>query len=263
MHDRVVDGAATHATPTDLAVRDWLLAGLSFSAGMYEAICFLALGKVFAGFQTGNLVFLGFGVAGTRPPAGPNPVTVVISLAAFAAGVALAIPILKGFGGGQKIEHNAFHAWPRPVSMALAIAFILQAAFFAVWITAASPASLAYILIALAAFAMGLQAYAVRSLNVPGISTTAFTATYVDLVSGVATWALTAPSARRLTAAVVGVAAGGFLGDWMLSHARPYAPLVPAAVTAAVIAIAWVALKPRATSGPAGEQSLPAQQAVK
>jgi uncharacterized membrane protein YoaK (UPF0700 family) len=244
---RVVDRAAAQATPAEVAIRDWLLAGLSFSAGMYEAICFLALGKVFAGFQTGNLVFLGFGVAGTRAPAGPNSVTVVISLAAFAAGVALAMPILKGSGGGQQTEHKVFQAWPRPVSIALALAFILQAAFFAVWIAAASPASLAYLLIALAAFAMGLQAYAIRSLNVPGISTTAFTATYVDLVSGVAGWALTAPSARRLTATVVGVAAGGFLGDWMLRHAYSYAPLVPAAVTAVVIAIAWVSLKPRAT----------------
>jgi uncharacterized membrane protein YoaK (UPF0700 family) len=69
--------------------------GLSFSAGMYEAICFLALGKIFAEFQTGNLVYLGFGVAGARPPASQNPVTVIISLAAFAAGVALAVPILK------------------------------------------------------------------------------------------------------------------------------------------------------------------------
>jgi hypothetical protein len=33
----------------------------------------------------------------------------------------------------------------------------------------------------------------------------------------------------------------------MLSHARPYAPVAPAAVTAVVIAIAWAALKPRAT----------------
>jgi uncharacterized membrane protein YoaK (UPF0700 family) len=242
--NRVEDRAAAHATPAGVAIRDWLLAGLSFSAGMYEAICFLALGKVFAGFQTGNLVFLGFGVAGTRAPAGPNSVTVVISLAAFAAGVALAIPILNGSGGGQQTER---HVWPPPVSIALALALILQAAFFAVWIAAASPASLAYLLIALAAFAMGLQAYAIRSLNVPGISTTAFTATYVDLVSGVAGWALTAPSARRLTATVVGVAAGGFLGDWMLRHAHSYAPLVPAAVTAAVIAIARVAPKPRAT----------------
>jgi uncharacterized membrane protein YoaK (UPF0700 family) len=261
MNDRVVDRAAVYATPAELAVRDWLLVGLSFSAGMYEAICFLALGKVFAGFQTGNLVYLGFGVAGARPPASQNPVTVIISLAAFAAGVALAIPILKATGGDRETEDNninVFQAWPRRVQITLAIALILQAAFFAVWITAAAPASLAYILIALAAFAMGLQANAIRSLNVPGISTTAFTATYVDLVSGVASWALTAPSVRRLGGTVVGVAAGGFLGDWMLRHAHPYGPIVPAAVTAAVIAVAWVVLKPRATSGPAGEQGLPA-----
>jgi hypothetical protein len=59
------------------------------------------------------------------------------------------------------------------------------------------------------------------------------------------------------------MAAGALLGDLMLRHAHRYAPVVPEVVTAVVIAIAWVALKPRATSGPAGEQSLPVQQAVK
>ena len=44
-------------------------------------------------------MLLGIGVAGTRQPAGPNPVTVVISPAAFAAGAALATPIVKAFGG--------------------------------------------------------------------------------------------------------------------------------------------------------------------
>jgi uncharacterized membrane protein YoaK (UPF0700 family) len=264
--DRVVDRAAAHATPAELAVRDWLLVGLSFSAGMYEAFCFLALGKVFAGFQTGNLVYLGFGVAGARPPASQNPVTVIISLAAFAAGVALAVPILKAVDGGKETEDkdvSIFQAWPRQVEITLAIALILQVVFFAVWMSVTAPASLAYLLIALAAFAMGLQANAIRFLNVPGISTTAFTATYVDLASGLASWGLTRPSARRLGGTVVGVAAGGFLGDWMLRHAHPYGPIVPAAVTAAVIAIAWVALKPRATSSPAGEQGLPKQQAAK
>ena len=111
---------------------------------------------------------------------------------------------------------------------------------------------------ALSAFAMGLQANAIRALHVPGISTTAFTAAYLDLASGLATWALTAHSARRLTATVAAVAAGAFLGDWMLRHAHRYAPVLPAAVTAAVVAIAWVALKPRASSGQAGEQGLPA-----
>src|ERR1700733_9029018 len=255
MSDRVVDRAAADATPAELAVRDWLLVGLSFATGIYEAICFLTFGKVFTAAQTGNLVLLGIGVAGTRQPAGPNPVTVVISLAAFAAGAVLVTPIFKAFGGGQPTADNQeFHAWPRRVSIALVVALILQVGFLAVWITAASPASLAYILMALSALALGLQANAIRSLNVPSISTTASTATYIDLFSGLVTWSLTAHSARRLIASVVAMAAGAFVGDLMLSHAHRSAPVVPAVVTAVVIAIAWVVLKPRATSGSAGEQ---------
>jgi uncharacterized membrane protein YoaK (UPF0700 family) len=262
MFDRVVDLAAEHGESADLAVRDWLLVGLSFSAGMYEAICFLTFGKVFAGFQTGDIMLLGVGIAGTRPPAGPNPVTVVISLAAFAVGVALAVPILKAFGPGQETADQVHQVWPRRVSIALAIGLIPQAAFLAVWIPAAAPASLSDILIALAALAMGLQINAVRSLQVPGISTTAFTATYVGLVTGLVVRTLAPPAAWRLTATIVGLAAGGFLGDWMLSHAHTYAPVVPAVVTAVVIVIAWVALKPRATAGPAGAQGVSAPQAV-
>ena len=49
----------------------------------------------------------------------------------------------------------------------------------------------------------------------------------------------------------------------MLRYAHPYAPVVPTAVTAAVIAIAWLVLKPRASSGLVGEQGVPVQQAVK
>jgi uncharacterized membrane protein YoaK (UPF0700 family) len=264
MSDRVVDRAAAHATPRDLAVRDWLLVGLSFSTGIFEAICFLTFGKVFTAAMTGNLVLLGIGVAGTHQPAGPNPVTVVIALAAFAVGAALATPILKAFNGDKETEDkNIFHAWPRRVSIALAIALVPQVAFLAVWVSAASPASLAYILMALSALAMGLQMNAIRDLHVPGISTTAFTATFIDLATGLVTWSLTAHSARRLTATIVGMAAGAFVGDLMLRHAHTYAPVVAVAVTAVVIAIAWVALKPRATSAPAGQQALPVQQAVK
>jgi uncharacterized membrane protein YoaK (UPF0700 family) len=263
MNDRVVDRAAAHATPAELAVRDWLLVGLSLATGMYEAICFLTFGKVFTAAQTGNLVLLGIGVAGTHQPAGPNAVTVIISLAAFAVGAALAVPILKAFDGDQEIEDDqVFQAWPRRVSIALVIALVLQAGFVAVWVTAARPASLAYILMALSALALGLQANAIRSLHVASISTTAFTATYIDLASGLVTWSLTAHSARRLIASVVAMATGACVGDLMLGHAHRSAPVVPAVVTAVVIAIAWVVLAPRATSGSAGEQSLPVQQAV-
>lgn len=262
MHGRVADRAAPHATPAGLAVRDWLLVALSFSTGIYEAICFLTFGKVFTAAQTGNLILLGIGVAGTHQPAGPNPVTVVISLAAFAAGAAAAMPILKGFDGDKEIEDtDVFQVWPRRVSIALAIALLLQAGFAAVWVTAASPAALAYPLMTLSALAMGLQMNAIRSLHVPGVSTTAFTAGYIELATGLTTWSLTAHSARRLTATIVSLAVGACLGDWMLSHAHPYAPVVPVIVIAAVIAVASVALKPPQPS-PADQHGSAVQQVM-
>jgi uncharacterized membrane protein YoaK (UPF0700 family) len=246
MHDRVMDRSVAHETPPLLAVRDWLLVALAFSAGIYDAISFLSFGKVFLAFQTGNFVFLGLGVAGTRPPAGPLPVTVVIALAAFALGGALAMPILTSFGGDEEIKDGGgFQAWPRRVSIVLGVALVAQVGFLAVWMTNSLSLDIIRILAALAAFAMGLQINAVRFLHVPGVSTTAVTATFIGLVSAIATWSLEAHAARRLAGVLVGTAAGGFLGDWMLSHAHTYAPVLPAFVTASVIAIASVALKQR------------------
>ncbi len=74
----------TTAAPSNVA-RDWLLVGLSFATGAYEAIVFLALGRVFTAFQTGNLIFLGMGVGGIGHLR-PEPTTVVTSLLAFVAG---------------------------------------------------------------------------------------------------------------------------------------------------------------------------------
>jgi uncharacterized membrane protein YoaK (UPF0700 family) len=173
MPDRVVDLAAQHATPALLAVRDWLLVALAFATGIYEGISFLTFGKVFSAAQTGNIVLLGIG-ARTHEPAGPNEATVAIALAAWFVGAALAMPILKRFEGDRETEgHNVFQVWPRRMSIVLVIALILQAGFLVVWVTAASPATLAYPLMAMSAFAMGLQMNAIRALHVPGISVTA------------------------------------------------------------------------------------------
>jgi uncharacterized membrane protein YoaK (UPF0700 family) len=241
---RSLDLAAAHATPALLTIRDRLLVALAFSSGVFEAICFLSFGKVFTAFQTGNIVFLGLGVAGTRPPAGPDPVRVVISLAAFAVGAALAVRILKAFNGDDEVEDSdIFEAWPRRVSLALGVALVAQAGFLAVWLTTSPSGLVSNILISLNAFAMGLQMNAIRSLHVPGISTTAATATFISLVTGITAWSHTAAAARRLTGVLVGMAAGAFVGDWMLGHAHAYAPALPVAVMAVVIAIASVTLK--------------------
>jgi uncharacterized membrane protein YoaK (UPF0700 family) len=242
--DRRVDPAAVHAKPALLAVRDRLLVALAFASGVYEAICFLSFGKVFSGFQTGNIVFLGVIAAGTRPPAGPNPVTVLISIAAFAAGAALAMPILKKFDGDAEVEDDdVFQVWPRRVSAALWVTLVMQVGFLVVWMAASPSNESTYVLIGLNAFAMGLQMNAIRALHVPGISTTAASATLVSVISGISTWSLKAPAARRLTGVLVGMAAGAFVGDWMLTHAHTYAPVLPALVIALVLVIAATALR--------------------
>jgi|HubBroStandDraft_1064217.scaffolds.fasta_scaffold27778_2 uncharacterized membrane protein YoaK (UPF0700 family) len=228
----------TETPPALLLVRYWLLLALSFSSGIYDAISFLSFGKVFMAFQTGNIVELGLGAAGTRPPAGPNPVTVLIALVAFVAGAALAVPILKA--------HDVWQVWPRRVSVTLGVALVLEVGFLAGWLTTSSPDHLAYILVALGGFAMGLQINAVRTLHVPSMSTTAFTATVAAFATDIGSWSLNNPAVRRLVGALVSLFAGACLGDVMLRHAHPYAPVVPAAVTAGVILVASVVLKPTA-----------------
>lgn len=247
--DRSVDLAALHTSPALLAVRDRLLVGLAFASGTFEAICFLSFGKVFTAFQTGNIVFLGVGLAGTRPPFGPDWVRVVISLVAFAAGAALAARILARFDGDQEVEDSEItEAWPRRVSMVLIGVLVVQIGFLAVWMAASPSSAVSNTLIGLNALAMGAQMNAIRSMHVPGISTTAATATFISLVTGISNWSLKSPVLRRLAGVLVGMALGAFVGDWMLDHAHTYAPVVPVAVIAVVIGLAWVQLRPKSSS---------------
>jgi len=244
--DRSVDLAALHTPPALLAVRDRLLIGLAFASGMFEAICFLSFGKVFTAFQTGNIVFLGVGLAGTRAPFGPDWVRVVISLAAFAAGAALAARVLARFDGDEEVEDSEItEAWPRRVSIVLVGVLVVQIGFLVVWMATSPSSGVSNTLIGLNALAMGAQMNAIRSMHVPGISTTAATATFISLVTGLSNWSLKSPVLRRLAGVLVGMALGAFVGDWMLDHASTYAPLVPVAVIAAVIAVAWLRLRPK------------------
>jgi uncharacterized membrane protein YoaK (UPF0700 family) len=217
-------------------VRDLLLAGLTFSSGAVDAVVFLALGKVFTAFQTGNLVFLGIGLVDAG---GPNLVRVGGSLAAFAAGVLLATRLVQAAKGSG--------LWPPRVSVTLGLVCVVQALFALVWIASSGRpgTSLGHALVALSALAMGLQSGAVMSLAVTGVFTTAATATVMFLMRAEAEHQ-GSPSEERsrfagvLLALVAGAAAGGLL----LVHARTYAPLLPMTATALVILTALAVLRP-------------------
>jgi uncharacterized membrane protein YoaK (UPF0700 family) len=226
---------ARHGRPAPETVRDLFLIGLAVSSGAVDAIAWLALGKVFTAFQTGNVVFLGLDAAGA---AGPSATRVALSLAAFAAGVLLAVAVVKASRGSG--------LWPRRVSIALGVSVLAQAAFLGVWVATSDQPSTdaAYLLIGLSALAMGLQSGAVMSLGVPGVFTTAATATLIDLVADIGGWSPSATEKRRFAGVLVGLFAGAAAGAWLVVHARDYAPVLPLVATALVIAAASLALKP-------------------
>ena len=78
-------GATIDRVRSDRSFRDLLLFALTVSSGAVDAISFLALGKVFTAFMTGNLAFLGMGIAGSA--GAPSSWAVLASMAGFAGGV--------------------------------------------------------------------------------------------------------------------------------------------------------------------------------
>ncbi len=59
---------------------------LTFTTGLVDAVSYLGLGRVFAANMTGNVVLLGFGIAGA---AGLPVIAPIVSLAAFLLGAAV------------------------------------------------------------------------------------------------------------------------------------------------------------------------------
>jgi uncharacterized membrane protein YoaK (UPF0700 family) len=226
---------------TYVRVRNWLLAALTVSSGSVDAISFLALGKIFTAFMTGNIAFLGMGIAGY--PGAPRIVWVLASMAGFAGGVYLATKIVKR--SSQSAAHEGEQAtavvWPRETTFALGISLLAHLCFLVIWLaTSGRPGdNLIPVLLALWALAMGNQSAAVRQLNVGGIFTTAATATVIFLVGD---WAynkpLTSEEHSRLRGVLVSLVIGATAGALLLIHAPIYAPVLPLTITALVVATA-------------------------
>src|ERR1700758_3837062 len=81
-----------HDQATETGLRDLLLNALTVSSGAVDAISFLALGKVFTAFMTGNFVFLGMAIAGHSEA--PSMIAVLVPMAGFGLGVYLATLIV-------------------------------------------------------------------------------------------------------------------------------------------------------------------------
>jgi uncharacterized membrane protein YoaK (UPF0700 family) len=215
-------------TASGRAARDVRLMGLTAASGAFDAIAFLALGKVFTAFMTGNLVFLGFRASGAD---GPRVVRVLAALGGFTLGVFLATRIVGRSPGDD--------AWPRSVTAALAVTAATEAAFLVGWLAVSGEPSrhVGDLLIGVSALAMGTQSGAVAALDVTGVFTTAATGTLLALAKDVAEPAHQAAERRRLVGVLVALVLGAFVGGLLLLHARSYAPALPLALTLLVLAM--------------------------
>jgi uncharacterized membrane protein YoaK (UPF0700 family) len=225
-----------HNPAVEQRVRDLLLNALTVSSGAIDAISFLALGKVFSAFMTGNIAFLGLQVAGAG---GPGLVAIIASMAGFAVGVYLSTRIVKG--------SESSGIWPRRVTGALGLSLIPHAGFMAVWSATHGrpPVEVAHVLLGLWGLAMGMQSAAVRRLHVEGVFTTAATATIIFLVGDLANWPATAVERRRLAGVLVSLFIGATAGGLLLVHAPLYAPVLPFVITVGTVATAAIVLRER------------------
>jgi uncharacterized membrane protein YoaK (UPF0700 family) len=223
---------------SDRALRDWLLFMLTVSSGAVDAISFLALGKVFTAFMTGNLAFLGMGIAGI--PGAPSSVAVLVSMAGFAGGIYVATLIVTPRPTATDDEELAAVVWSPRVTRALGLSLLPHVGFVLLWIVTGGGhgggATLG--LLAIWALAMGMQSAAVRLLDVGGVFTTAATATFIFLFGSFAGRPLTGEERRRLLGVLASLVIGATGGGLMLIYAPAFAPLLPFVITLGVVTIA-------------------------
>jgi uncharacterized membrane protein YoaK (UPF0700 family) len=193
----------------------------------------MGLGRVFTANMTGNTVLLAVAAA---EGSGTRAAHSGVALAAFAAGVALAVLNRRSHEG---------EGWPSRVAPAVLLGFLILLGLAIGWAVAgARPAGLSlYLLIAASALAMGIQSSVTEASGLSGISTTYMTGTLTRAIQGFTArlhprrsdhGAATHVRAGLWLVYIVGAAAGA-LGErsW---HAGVMA--IPAALTAAVALVA-------------------------
>lgn len=203
-----------------------LLVALTVVTGLVDAVSYVALGHVFVANMTGNVVFLGFAIAGAP---GLSITASLTAMAAFLAGALAGGRLAVRIG-----EHRGRHLRTATAcTIPPLLAAIVVAAFAGEPVADASR----YPLIVLLALAMGAQNATARRLAVPDLTTTVLTLT----LTGVAADSRLAGGpgghpGRRLIA-VAAMFTGALVGALLLLQVDIVWPLVLAAVLLAGTAL--------------------------
>jgi uncharacterized membrane protein YoaK (UPF0700 family) len=204
------------------------LLALTFTAGLIDAVSFLGLGRVFTANMTGNVVLLGFGIAGSR---GLPVLAPVSSLGAFLVGSVTA--------GGLVKRLDKRHAALVARALAIEVGLIATAAILAATTHPKPGDTSAYVVIVLLAVAMGVRGTTVRRLRVPDLSTVVLTMTLTGLASESPLTGGSGKGSIRRLSAVLAMFAGAVFGA-LLMKISLFIPLVLAAALALVAGLVYV-----------------------
>jgi len=204
-----------------------LLVSMTAVTGLVDAFCYLVLGHVFVANMTGNVVFIGFALAGVP---GFSVTASVVALAAFAAGAVI--------GGRLVTRHRDHRARLHSFAGAVQAAFLVVAVILAVAAGGSPAAGYRYTLIVVLGIAMGVQNAAARAIAVPDLTTTVLTLTITGIAADSALAGGAGSKAGRRLVPVVTMLVGALIGAALIRHALAYVPLVIA--LAAIVAGAAV-----------------------
>lgn len=207
---------------------------LTFTTGVVDAVSYLGLGRVFTANMTGNIVLLGFGIAGSG---GLPVVAPLVSLGAFLVGAAA--------GGLLALRTEDRHAVHIAWALASEVSVIGAATVLAAAATVAPRTVVGDVVIALLAFAMGIRNATVRRIGVPDLTTTVLTMTLTGLAADSRLARGSGQGSRRRVAAVLAMFAGALAGALLLKTSL----VLPLAAAGALAALTWSVYVPAARRG--------------
>ncbi|MBF9066696.1 DUF1275 domain-containing protein [Streptacidiphilus sp. NEAU-YB345] len=207
------------------------LFALTLASGLIDAVSYLGLGHVFTANMTGNVVVIGFALAGAP---GFSISGSLVSLAAFLVGA---------IGAGRLAVWASARAREPWVRAALLTETALQAAATVVAFAAHSQHLL---LIGLLALAMGLRNGTVRKLGIPDMTTTVLTLTITGLGADSTLAGGRNPRIRRRVIAIALMVVGATVGAAFVLHGRLAWALLVSTVNLAAAAVGYREPKPSA-----------------
>jgi uncharacterized membrane protein YoaK (UPF0700 family) len=206
----------------------WMLLTLTGVTGLIDAVSYLGLGHIFTANMTGNVVLLGFALAGAGQT---SIVSSLLSLTAF---------LLGALGGGRlaRILEDSGNRWIVS-ALVVEVACVGAAAGTCALLGTSPDSRSGALIVILLALAMGIRNATVRRLAIPDLTTTVLTLTLTGLAADTQlSGAHRATIGWRVGAAVamfVGAAVGAVLLRMGLTL-----PLVAAVGVLAAITLGYV-----------------------